>query len=447
MLELIHPKDKELTSDDLSNYLTRYKSELLRYKMLMSMYRGEHDILTQDEKPNNKPDNRLVVNFSKYIVDTLNGYFIGNPIKTAHEDATISDTMKEIAKRNNQNDNNAELSKLCSIYGHAFEYLYQDEDANTRVTYLSPEQAFVIYDDTIAQEILYGVYPMIDENGKDCGYIYTDYGKHYYYSDKNSNLIIEEEYEEHYFGDVPIIEYVENSERQATFENVITLINAYDKAVSEKANDVDYFADAYLAVLGIELDDETLQNIRDNRVINLKSYDPGGQNVFFLDKPNADNTQENLIDRLERLIYQISMVSNINDESFGASSGIALQYKLQSMENLSLMKERKFQAGMMKRFKMIFNIPTNFPNAKKDEYLNIDYSFTRNIPANVLEEAQAAQMLTGIVSDYTKLGLLSIVDNIQDELERIEEDTSKSGIDAFSIFKDMNRPIVPQEEV
>lgn len=440
---IIHPRNEELTGEKLREYLNIYYTRLPRYKRLMNMYRGEHEILLQEPKPNNKPDNRLVVNFAKYIVDTLNGYFIGNPIKTAHEVPEVSDKMKEIAKRNNQNDNNAELSKLCSIYGHAYEYLYQDEDANTRVTYLSPEEAFVIYDDTIQQDVLFGIYPMTDEDKKEHGYIYTDYGRHYYYSDSKGQLYIEDEFEEHYFGDVPIIEYIENAERQATFENVETLINAYDKAISEKANDVDYFADAYLAVLGVELDDETLENIRNNRIINLKSYDPGGQNVHFLDKPNADTTQENLIERLEKLIFQISMVSNINDESFGASSGIALQYKLQSMENLSLMKERKFQAGMMKRFKMIFNIPTNFPQSNKDEYINIDFSFTRNIPANVLEEAQTAQMLSGIVSDYTKLNTLSIVDNVQDELERLENQEADS---AFNIFAELNKPLVQDDE-
>lgn len=34
-------------------------------------------------------------------------------------------------------------------------------------------------------------------------------------------------------------------------------INAYNKALSEKANDVDYFADAYLKILGERIDDET----------------------------------------------------------------------------------------------------------------------------------------------------------------------------------------------
>ena len=49
-----------------------------------------------------------------------------------------------------------------------------------------------------------------------------------------------------------------------------------------------------------------------------------------LQKSTADGTQENLLNRLETLIYQTSMVANISDESYGnATSGVALAYKLQ----------------------------------------------------------------------------------------------------------------------
>lgn len=56
-----------------------------------------------------------------------------------------------------------------------------------------------------------------------------------------------------------MIEYVNNDERQGIFEPVISMINAFNKALSEKANDVDYFADAYLAILGVQLDKDGLQ--------------------------------------------------------------------------------------------------------------------------------------------------------------------------------------------
>ena len=54
--------------------------------------------------------------------------------------------------------------------------------------------------------------------------------------------------------------------------------------------------------------------------------------------------------------------------------------------------------------------------------MQLEYQFTPNIPANILEEAQIAAQLEGIVSNETKLKVLSIVDNVQDELEKIEEE-------------------------
>lgn len=435
---------QELTNDLLREFIDKHRKRLPRYTKLENMYKGKHKILRGKEKEYGKPDNRLVVNFAKYIVDTLNGYFIGIPVKTIHQNPEVSDRMRTIAKRNSQNDNNAELSKMCSIYGHAYEFLYQDEDANTRVTYMDPQQAFVIYDNTIAQEPLYGVRVLTDDTGKVYGTIYSRYDEVDFYTNDEQEMVIDDTTrKEHYFADVPIIEYIENEERQSSFENVETLINAYNKALSEKANDVDYFADAYLSILGVALDEDTIKDIRNHRIINLKDGDVNKIIVEFLDKPNADTTQENLINRLEQLIFQISMVANINDESFGTSSGIALRYKLQSMENLSLMKERKFNAGMIRRFKMMFNIPTNF-RVDKESYLDIDYVFTRNIPNNIVEEAETAEKLAGITSKRTQLSVLSVVDNVQDELDTIDEERSEQEINSFN--RDMNTPLVEDSE-
>ena len=54
----------------------------------------------------------------------------------------------------------------------------------------------------------------------------------------------------HGFEGVPAVEFVENEERMGIFESALPMIDAYNKAISEKANDVDYFADAYLKILG-----------------------------------------------------------------------------------------------------------------------------------------------------------------------------------------------------
>ena len=204
------------------------------------------------------------------------------------------------------------------------------------------------------------------------------------------------------------------------------MINAYNKAISEKANDVDYFADAYMKILGALLDEKGLQKIRDNRIINFPgNYNGGDLEVDFLQKPNGDTTQENLIDRLEKLIFQISMVANISDENFGTSSGIALKYKLQAMSNLAKTKERKFTSGMNRRYKLIFSHPRS--GMKKDDWIKLHYQFTPNLPANLLDESEIAGNLSGITSRETQLKVLSVVDNVDEELKRIEEEQDVEG--------------------
>lgn len=221
---------------------------------------------------------------------------------------------------------------------------------------------------------------------------------------------------------MPATEYVENKERTCIFEPVMSMIDAYNKAISEKSNDVDYFADAYMKILGTMLGNDEVEHIRDNRIINFDG-DANQLIVDFLNKPDGDTTQEHLIDRLEKLIFQIGMVANISDENFGTSSGIAMKYKLQGMSNLAKTKERKFTSGMNRRYKLIFSNPVS--GMKEDDWVKLHYHFTPNIPSNVLEESQIAGNLDGIVSQETQLGVLSVVDNVQGEIDRIQQEENQ----------------------
>lgn len=58
--------------------------------------------------------------------------------------------------------------------------------------------------------------------------------------------------------------------------------------------------------------------------------------------------------------------------------------------------------------------------------LTIDYTFTQNIPANQLEEAQIASQLSGVTSKETQLKALSIVDDVKAEIEKIDAEADKT---------------------
>ena len=70
------PKDVEngVSMELVKKYIRFHEQRLQRYKYLDAMYKGFHDVFKAPEKPDWKPDNRLVVNFPRYIVDTFMGY-------------------------------------------------------------------------------------------------------------------------------------------------------------------------------------------------------------------------------------------------------------------------------------------------------------------------------------------------------------------------------------
>ncbi len=420
--------EKTLTDDKLMEFIRKHDAECaFRLQKLWDAYMTDYPIFHEKEKPAWKPDNRIAVNFAKYIVDTMNGFFLGNPIKISvdGEADNIKKYVEFLDQYNDQDDNNAELSKLCSIFGNGYEMYYVDPIGNVGITYLSPMDGFMIYDDSVLQRERYFVRLYIDDDQVLHGSVSDDEFVQWFTI--KGKLVRDEEKKKHGFDGVPATEYVENRERIGIFEPVLTMINAYNKAISEKANDVDYFADAYLKVLGAYLDKDDVKSIRDDRIINFDG-EADKLNVDFLQKPDGDTTQEHLIDRLEKLIFHISMVANISDENFGTSSGIAMKYKLQAMHNLEKTKERKFTSGMNRRYRLIFSNPVS--GMKNEDWVKLHYKFTPNIPANVLEETEIAGNLDGIVSQETQLGTLSIVDNVQAEIDKLKEEQKKNQDDA-----------------
>ena len=414
-MAFIHEGD-ELTYEELTEFIKLHQADVPRYEELWNQYTSRPPILFMEEKEEYKPDNRLVVNYGKYLVDTFNGYFTGIPVKVSHEDEGVNEAINYFWRHNDMDDTFSELSKLTSIYGVAYLYVWQDEESNTRVTYNSPFDMFVIYDDTIERNVKYGVRYKYNDEGELIGTLFT----------RDEAISIHDGFtdsEPHYYPIVPIIEFVENDEQQSLIRPVETLIDAYNKALSEKSNDIDYFADAYLAILGAELDQDGTAKIRDNRIINMFGTDDASKIVVeFLDKPDGDTSQENFLNRVERLIYQTSMIANINDESFGNASGVALEFKMQPMKNLSGMKERKFTKGLNSLFKCFTALPTNVQGNRSNAWVGIEYRFTRNMPRNVQDEAQTAQNLEGIVSKETQLSTLSIVEDVSTEITRLEEE-------------------------
>ena len=406
---------EELSIEDIQKFIKKHKAESIRYIKLQKYYEGKHDILDHTSR-DGQPNNKIVNPYPKYITDMLVGYFVGQPISyTSKEEDGLLEDLQAIFDYSDEQEENLELARICSIKGKAYELLYRDEDARIRFNEFGPDQMFVIYDMTISPSIKFAIrYYDVGEGNDKITYAEV-YDKEVctLYKGKDSDLSLEQ-ITPHTFKDVPVVEYVNNKEEQGDFEQVITLIDAYNKAQSNTLNDMDQFTDAYLILVNMAgTDSERIDELKRNRVMLL---DDDGDAKWLIKEIN-DAWVENYKDRVRRDIHKFSYTPDMQDESFGNNlSGVSIRYKILAMEQIRSNKERKFKKGLQRRIELICNSLSLEKDI--DLFTDINIKFANTLPQNIYELSQTIKNLSPYLSSETLLNQLPFVENAKEELEK-----------------------------
>lgn len=370
-----------------------------------------------------KPNNRVVNNFAKLIVDTNASYFMGKPITYVGSNPDSVKKIQTWLETNDAYDTDAELAKLCSMMGHAFEFHWINKNGEHKFKYASAKNVLAIYSADLDEDLLCVVNIGCFKDLKTNINIY----QLEIYDDKTITRMkgsfegsytdwVITETKSHPFGEVPAIEYIANDERQGDFESIMTQIDAYDQVVSDSVNDVEYWNDAYLLLRDLQATTiEDIQQMKQNRVLMVD----GTGDAQFITRDVKDTHIENIKNRLVQDIHKHSQTPNLSDEQFATNlSGTAIRYKLLSLENRTSTRERKFTKAFMKRLRLAFATL----NLKGEELVNdIKPVFVRNLPANVVELADMAIKLKDIVSDETLRSQLPFVSDLEKEKALITE--------------------------
>ena len=405
-----------------------------RYKMFSLMqgyYEARHDILNRTAASvNTNVNNKLVNNFPGYIVDVNVGYFVGQPVSymaKQNEEGLdenpdpFLDDLGVVFDENDEQDENTKLSKEASIKGRVYELLYIDEESNPNFIAIEPENLLMIYSTKVHSTPILALrfWDSVDLiSGKETLFItaYTDREIIEYESDGKTKCH-ETKRTKHPFLAVPVVEFPNNDERQGDFEKVLTLIDAYDRAQSNMANDFDNFTDAFLLIRNMSgTEEEDLDGMRQKRVILVD--DDGDAN--WLVKDANDAAHENFKNRLQEDIHRFSLTPNLTDESFsGDVSGVALRYKLWGLEQSAAQKERKFKKALQRRIELL----ANFWSAKGKNYdfRDVEIVFSRNAPPALKELVEIVTALRNIVSDETLLALLPFIPDPEAEIKKVQK--------------------------
>ena len=431
MYKFLFDEGEELTPQIVGKVIRKFRSETEPlYTNAQGYYSGRGQaIMKRVQGDASRPNNKIIKNYCKTIVDSFQGYITGNPVSYVGVDGQDIDALRQVLDSNDVINEDSEFLQDALINGVAYELCYVNEDSEVRFKNVNPKSVVPIYSDTLDERLLYVIYfyPVqnwVDETAPPTWSVsvYTDSEVYRYESTNDFNtLTLVDEPEEHHFDEVPFVIFELNKDAVPIFEPIVSLQDAYNSLLSDEVNDFEAFVDAYMVMRNLSATEEELATMKATRTILID----GDSDVSYLTKSISDTQIENMLDNINSSIHTISNAPDFSSEEFnsGVSSGIALQFKLVGFNNLSSNIEARFRKALQKRVSLINSI---LELIDSDFYL-VDISFKHNLPTSITDTVNMVNSLRGLVSDETLLAQLPFIKDVEEELARVREEEESFG--------------------
>lgn len=445
-----------ITDELLNRIIRKHKHNAEYNKKLLERYEVMADGVPIFKRQPRFGDGKEVINhhlnndFFSEIVDFKTGYFAGNPIgysyskteESLEDTGDAGDTEDEMRKareeasnkitdfitRSNMFDIDMECTKYASICGYAARMFYIDPDGEERVMVVPPNEAIILSKTRDITQPTYGVryYTVTDLNDKKSIRAEFFDGESVYFAEGSWNDLKIIDQKPNLFDCCPLQGIPNNREMQGDCEKVLSLIDAYDRALSDVNNEVDSFANAYMIFKNLHMEDDEKRAAQVAGSIEFQSNGVNDSDVYFLTKNINDAFIEHHLDRLEENIYRFSKTPNMGDEAFGTASGISLKFKLTGLETKCGMFEAKMISAGVYMFQLLAKAWAK--KQVKIDPLQCVMSFKRNFPLDLVSEAQAVQSLiaAGLPKRVAFDIALSCVDDVDWVMQLIEDE--KDGI-------------------
>ena len=399
-----------LSKEDVVRLLQESETFSTKYTTNEDYFYGKHKILQRTFDDKSKPNNQVMCNIPKYIVQVRTGFFSSSPLTLESENPEYLKDIRKVLEYNDFKQIFNQLDTYCSIYGHSFLVMYMNEEGRISFTAQNPTDWIYVRDNSLEQKPKFAIryYAWWDDVENMQMYdieLYTD--KEIINYEGSPVNLKEVSRRPHYFNGLPIVEFMENESRQGSYENVISLIDTYELMLSDTANTINYFSDCYLVLTGMqETQAEDIARMKNDRVLLV----PEGCEASFLTKNVSENYNENMLKRLQEQIFVVACTPLLSDSSFSSnSSGVAIQFKLFSMEKSVQLKENIFRAGFNRMFNLIKDMINLYERKSYTEDDRIIQTFTRSLPMDLSALADSISKLNGVVSRRTLMSQLDFV--------------------------------------
>ena len=417
-----------------------------KYQKNEDYFYGKHEILNRTFDDTSKPNNHVMCNIPKYIVQVRTGFFSSSPLALESLNEEFMDDIRDVLDYNDFKQTFNQLDTYCSIFGHSFLVMYINDEGRLAFTAQNPKDWIYVRDNSLEQKPKFAIryYAWWDDVANQQMYDIELYTKEEIINYEGTPIDLKEVGRRpHYFNGLPVIEFMENESRQGSYENVINLIDTYELMLSDTANTINYFSDCYLVLTGMqETNAEDIAKMKNNRVLLV----PEGCEASFLTKNVEENYNENMLKRLQEQIFTIACTPLLSDSSFSSnSSGVAIQFKLFAMEKSVQLKENIFRAGFNTMFNRIRDMLNLMERRSYTEDDKVIQTYTRSLPMDLSSLSDSISKLKDVVSRRTLMTQLEFVSDasLEEQQLRIEKEADME-LEAKRLK--MMATAVPQED-
>ena len=437
-------------------------------------YAGRHDILARKrtvigekgelEEVKNLPNNRIVDNQYKKMVDQKNNYLLGQPISVRCANEQYAKLLKQVFNKKFQRlmKSVGEDSLNCGL---AWLFVYYNEHGELSFKRLKPYEVIPGWKDAEHTVLDYAIriYEVIVYEGKQEKVVqkvevYDDKGVHYFELSDGGSLKSVEPYFQNYFTitndegvetgynwtKIPLIPFKYNTKEIPLIKMVKTLQDGLNLIESNFQNAMEEDTRNTILVL-MNYDGQNLGEFRRNLAqygaVKVRTVDGAGGDLKSLQvEVNSDNYKA-ILEIFKKAIIENAMGYDAKDDRLAGNPN---QMNIQSMySDIDLdanNMETEFQASFEE---LLWFINCHFANTGVGDFEgeDVDVIFNRDILISETEVIENCNKSVGVLSDETVIANHPWVNDPQAEMERLkqqkEENMEQYGL-AFKPATDKN---------
>lgn len=467
--------DEQFIIDEIKHFVASKK----RKRMLDGerYYAGKHDILNKRrtvigadgklEEVYNLPNNRIVDNQYKKMVDQKNNYLLGQPISVRCDNEEYTTLLsKHVFNKKFQRLIKAvgEDSLNCGI---GWLFIHYDENGEITFKRLKPFEVIPGWKDAEHTVLDYAIriYEVIVYEGKEKKVVkkvevYDDKGINYFEFSSNGSLKPTEPYFQNYFTvtnsegveegfnwtKIPLVPFKYNNKEIPLIKMVKTLQDGLNTIESNFQNAMEEDTRNTILVL-MNYDGTNLGEFRKNLAqygaVKVRTVDGAGGDLKSLQiEVNSENYKA-ILEIFKKAIIENAMGYDAKDDRLAGNPN---QMNIQSMySDIDLDAngmETEYQASLEE---LLWFVNCHFSNVGLGDYEDeeVEIIFNRDIMISESEVIANCQASVGLLSDETIIANHPWIDDPQAELEKVKKQKQEE----VNEYGDAFKPVPNQEDI